>query len=163
LSAGIDTSASAIANALFCFANYPEQWQKVRKDPSLVKPAFEEVMRFESPFQTFFRTAACDTELAGVRIAKDSKIMVSLGAANRDPEKWTDPDNFEISRNTRGHVGFGAGIHGCVGQMVARLEVETLLTALARKVDRIEIVGEPVRQLHNTLRGFERLPMRFSA
>ncbi|XSC47501.1 cytochrome P450 [Bradyrhizobium sp. RDT10] len=101
--------------------------------------------------------------MAGVRIAKDSKIMVSLGAANRDPQKWTDPDEFDISRNTKGHVGFGAGIHGCVGQMVARLEVETLLTALAGRVDRIELVGEPVRQLHNTLRGFERLPMRFNA
>jgi len=163
LSAGIDTTTYAIANALFCFANYPEQWQRVRKDPTLVKPAFEEMMRFESPFQTFFRTATCDTEVAGVRIAKDSKIMVSLGAANRDPQKWTDPDNFDISHNTKGHAGFGTGIHGCVGQMVARLEVETLLTALARKVDRIEIVGEPIRQLHNTLRGFERLPMRFIA
>lgn len=162
LSAGIDTTTYAIANALFCFANYPEQWQRVRSDPTLVKPAFEEMMRFESPFQTFFRTTTCDTEVAGVRIAKDSKIMVSLGAANRDPQKWTDPDNFDISRNTKGHAGFGAGIHGCVGQMVARLEVETLLTALARKVDRIVIVGEPVRQLHNTLRGFERLQMRFN-
>lgn len=162
LSAGIDTTTYAIANALFCFANYPEQWQRVRSDPTLVKPAFEEMMRFESPFQTFFRTTTCDTEVAGVRIAKDSKVMVSLGAANRDPQKWTDPDNFDISRNTKGHAGFGAGIHGCVGQMVARLEVETLLTALARKVARIEIVGEPVRQLHNTLRGFERLQMRFN-
>ena len=89
--------------------------------------------------------------------------MVSIGAANRDPQKWTNPDNFDISRNTKGHVGFGAGIHGCVGQMVARLEVETLLSALARKVTRMKIVGDPVRQLHNTLRGFERLPMRFVA
>lgn len=163
LSAGIDTTTYAIASALFCFAHHPQQWDSVRKDPALVKPAFEEIMRFESPFQTFFRTATCDAQVAGVPIKKDSKILVSIGAANRDPRKWNDPDVFDIRRNTTGHVGFGAGIHGCVGQMIARLEVEILLTALARNAGRIEIVGEPVRQLHNTLRGFERLPIRFSA
>ena len=120
-------------------------------------------MRYESPFQTFFRTTTCDTEIAGVAIATDSKVLVSIGAANRDPRKWSDPDSFDISRSTTGHVGFGAGIHGCVGQMIARLEVEVLLAALARKVSRIELAGEPVRQLHNTLRGFERLPVRFHA
>jgi 4-methoxybenzoate monooxygenase (O-demethylating) len=163
LSAGIDTTTYAIGNALFCFAQNPEQWSRIRSDKALVKPAFEELMRFESPFQTFFRTAASDAEIAGVRIPKDSKIMLSVGAANRDPRKWTDPDTFDIARNTKGHVGFGAGIHGCVGQLIARLEVETLLTALADRVERIELAGEPVRQLHNTLRGFERLPMRFQA
>jgi len=163
LSAGIDTTTHAIANALFCFAQNPEQWSRIRNDRALVKPAFEELMRFDSPFQTFFRTAASDAEIAGVGIPKDSKVMLSVGAANRDPRKWTDPDTFDIARNTKGHVGFGAGIHGCVGQMIARLEVETLLTALADRVGSIELAGEPVRQLHNTLRGFERLPMRFQA
>ena len=160
LSAGVDTTTYAIGNALFCFASHPRQWDRVRKDPSLIKAAFEEVMRFESPFQTFFRTAAYDTEVAGVRIPKDAKILISLGAANRDPEKWSYPDVFEVGRNTQGHVGFGAGIHGCVGQMIARLEVETLFSALAKRVRRIELVGEPVRQLHNTLRGLESLPLR---
>jgi hypothetical protein len=163
LSAGVDTTTYAIANALFCFATHPDQWNDVRKDRALVKPAFEEMMRFESPFQTFFRTATRDTEIAGVRIAKDSKVLVSVGAANRDPRKWSNPDCFDIRRNIIGHVGFGTGIHGCVGQMIARLEVEILLNALARHVSRIEFAGEPVRQLHNTLRGFQRLPMRFHA
>lgn len=163
LSAGIDTTTYAIANALFCFASHPDQWDIVRSEPATAKAAFEEMMRFESPFQTFFRTTTCDTEIAGVRIEKDSKVLVSIGAANRDPRKWTNPDGFDVRRSTTGHVGFGAGIHGCVGQMIARLEVEVLLSALARRVSRIEIAGAPVRQLHNTLRGFERLPLRFHA
>lgn len=160
LSAGVDTTMYAIGNALFCFASHPRQWERVRKDPSLIKSAFDEVMRFESPFQTFFRTAACDTELAGIQIAKDSRILISVGAANRDPKKWVYPEIFAVGRNTQGHPGFGTGIHGCVGQMMARLEVEALLSVLVRRVRRFEFAGEPVRQLHNTLRGFERLPLR---
>ncbi|MGL5165059.1 MAG: cytochrome P450 [Afipia sp.] len=163
LSAGIDTTTYAIANALFCFASHPDQWDVVRSESGMVKAAFEEMMRFESPFQTFFRTATCDTEIAGVQIEKDSKILVSIAAANRDPRKWNNPDSFDVRRSTTGHVGFGTGIHGCVGQMIARLEVEVLLSALARRVSRIEMTGAPVRQLHNTLRGFERLPVRFHA
>lgn len=163
LSAGIDTTTYAIANALFCFASHPDQWDVVRSEPAMVKAAFEEMMRFESPFQTFFRTTTCDTEIAGVQIAKDSKVLVSIGAANRDPRKWSNPDSFDVRRSTTGHVGFGTGIHGCVGQMIARLEVEVLLSALARRVSRIEMTGSPVRQLHNTLRGFERLPVHFHA
>lgn len=163
LSAGVDTTTYAIANALFCFASHPEQWEIVRSEPAMVKAGFEEMMRFESPFQTFFRTTTCDTEIAGVRIEKDSKVLVSIGAANRDPRKWSDPDSFDIRRSTTGHVGFGSGIHGCVGQMIARLEVDVIMSALARKVGRIEMTGAPVRQLHNTLRGFERLPLRLHA
>jgi cytochrome P450 len=160
LSAGVDTTTNAIASALFCFAQHPDQWDRLRVDKSLIKPAFEEVMRFESPFQTFFRTATKDVELSGVHIPKDSKVMLSVGAANRDPAKWSDADSFAIDRRTPGHLGFGTGIHGCVGQMIARLEVETLLAALAERVRRFSLAGEPVRMLHNTLRGFERLPIQ---
>lgn len=163
LSAGVDTTTFAIGNALYCFAAHPDQWDVVRSEPGRMKQAFEEVMRFESPFQTFFRTTTRDTQLAGTTISSDSKVLVLVAAANRDPRKWSDPDTFDISRSTAGHVGFGAGIHGCVGQMIARLEVEVLLNALARRVKRIELRGEPVRLLHNTLRSFEKLPVRFHA
>lgn len=161
LSAGVDTTMFAIANAIFCFAHHPEQWEQLRAEPSRMKAAFEEVMRFESPFQTFFRTTTCDTEIDGVAIPQDSKVLVSVAAANRDPRKWSEPDTFDIRRNTTGHVGFGAGIHGCVGQMIARLELEVILTAVARRVARIELAGTPVRLHHNTLRSFASLPVRF--
>ncbi|TXH80025.1 MAG: cytochrome P450 [Rhizobium sp.] len=163
LSAGVDTTTFAIGNALFCFAQHAEQWDMVRANPGKVKHAFEEIMRFESPFQTFFRTATCDTEISGVAIPQDSKVLISVAAANRDPRKWSNPDTFDIGRSAAGHVGFGAGIHGCVGQMIARLEVEVLLTALAKRASRIEMIGEPERLLHNTLRSFATLPVRFHA
>ncbi len=128
-----------------------------------MKSAFEELMRFESPFQTFFRTATCDTEIDGVAIREDDKILVSLAAANRDPRRWSDPHTFDVRRSTTGHLGFGTGIHGCVGQMIARLEVEVVLTSLARRVSRIELIDAPVRQPHNVLRGYESIPVRFHA
>ncbi|MDB5796927.1 MAG: cytochrome [Paucimonas sp.] len=163
LSAGTDTTAAAIVNALYCFATNPGQWQALRERPDLARAAFEEILRFESPFQTFFRTTTRDAELAGVRIPAGEKVMLSLGAANRDPRQWSDPDRFDITRTTTGHVGFGGGIHGCVGQMMARLELEVILRAMAARVSTIEITGEPRRMLHNTLRGMEYLPVRLRA
>jgi cytochrome P450 len=113
--------------------------------------------------QTFFRTTTTAVEVAGVRIPADQKVMLFLAAANRDPRQWQEPDRFDISRKTLGHVGFGFGIHACVGQMVARLEAEILLTALARTVTSIELAGEPVWRLNNTLHGVDRLPVRLRA
>lgn len=159
LSAGIDTTTNAIGNALYCFASYPDQWGFVRNDPSFARTAFEEVMRFESPFQTFFRTATQDVEIGGVAIKAGQKILLSLGSANRDPRQWPEPDHFDVRRRTLGHVGFGFGIHGCVGQMIARLEVECVLAELARQTARIKLAGPPTRQAHNTLRGFQSLPV----
>ena len=85
-----------------------------------------------------------------------------LAAANRDPRRWTDPDAFDLSRDPSGHVGFGFGIHQCVGQHVARLEAEALLTALAARVERIELAGPPRRHHNNTLRAWASVPLRFT-
>lgn len=163
LSAGVDTTIDAVGNALWSFATNPAEWAKVKANPSLVKQAFEEVLRYESPFQSFFRTTTRDVEIAGTMIPKNEKIMLSMGSANRDPRKWDRPDVLDVNRNVIGHLGFGHGIHTCIGQMISRLENEVLLTALAqRKVD-FELTGEPKRSLHNTLRRFGHLPMRFKA
>jgi cytochrome P450 len=83
-----------------------------------------------------------------------------LGAANRDPRRWPDPDRFDLDRDPSGHVGFGMELHQCVGQHVARLEAAALLTALARRVERLEPAGEPTRHLNNTLRAFASQPLR---
>ena len=160
-SAGIDTTAHAISNAMFSFVTFPEQWKKLKESPQLAKPAFEEILRFESPFQTFFRTTTIETQLGNYVIPENEKVMISMGSANRDPLKWDKPDQFDISRATIGHLGFGTGIHGCVGQMLARSEVEALLQVMAKKVTSIRITEEPKRLLHNTLRGFESLPIEF--
>jgi cytochrome P450 len=86
-------------------------------------------------------------------------VLMFLAAANRDPRRWDRPDSYDIARRTSGHVGFGSGIHMCVGQLVARLEGEVMLTALARRVAKIEITGEPKRRFNNTLRGLDSLPV----
>jgi hypothetical protein len=160
LSAGVDTTVNGLGAALYNLARFPGEWAKLHADPSLARGAFEEAVRFECPVQTFFRTTAADTELAGVALPEGSKVLMFLAAANRDPRRWDDPDRFDITRNAAGHVGFGAGIHMCVGQILARLEGEAMLAALARRVVRLEIAGQPVRRYNNTLRGLKALPLR---
>lgn len=160
LTAGVDTTVNGIGAALYCLARFPEQWDHLRADPSLARAAFEEAVRFESPVQTFFRTTTRAVRIGEVDIDEGQKILMFLGAANRDQRHWEQPDQYDITRRTVGHVGFGAGIHMCVGQMLARLEGEVVLAALTRKVSRIEIVDEPQRRYNNTLRGLAKLPIR---
>ncbi|WP_315740538.1 MULTISPECIES: cytochrome P450 [unclassified Bradyrhizobium] len=162
LSAGLDTTVYGIGAAVYCLARFPDQWARLRADPSLARNAFEEAVRFESPVQTFFRTTTRDVELGGVTIPEGEKVLMFLGSANRDPRRWEQPDAYDVTRKVSGHVGFGSGIHMCVGQLVARLEGEAVLTALARKVGSITMSGEPKRRYNNTLRGLESLPVTFT-
>ena len=160
LSAGIDTTVYGLGNALHCFAKYPAQWAVVRENPQLIRGAFEEVLRFEAPVQTFFRTTTGDVEVGGVRLGDGAKVLLFLAAANRDPRRWENPEKFDVRRRATGHMTFGTGIHGCVGQAVARLESEAVFGALARRVASFELTGEPTRRLNNTLRGLDTLPLR---
>jgi cytochrome P450 len=163
LSAGIDTTVNGIGAAIYCLARFPKEWARLRSDPSLARNAFQEAVRFESPVQTFFRTTTKDVDIGGYRVGEGEKILMFLGAANRDPRRWVDPERYDITRKTSGHVGFGAGVHMCVGQLVARLEGEVLLSALARKVAAIEIAGPVKRRYNNTLRGLDSLPIAVTA
>lgn len=162
LTAGVDTTVIGLGCALDCLARAPAQWQLLRQDPALAGPAFEETLRYASPVQTFFRTTTRDVEVGGVSIGAGEKVLLFLAAANRDPRRWPDPDQFDITRRANGHVGFGYGIHACVGAAFARLEGEVLLQALARRVESLEPAGEPVRRLNNTLSGFASLPLSLS-
>jgi len=159
LTAGLDTTIAALGATIHCFAANPEQWQRLRVEPGLARSAFEEAVRLRSPVQTFFRTTTRPAEVAGARIPGGEKVLLFLGAANRDPRHWENPDAFDIRRSATGHVGFGYGIHMCVGRMVARLEAEALLTALVKRVASIELAGAPAWRLNNTLRGLQRLPL----
>jgi hypothetical protein len=163
LSAGLDTTVNGIGAAVYCLARFPEQWQALRNDPTLARNAFEEAVRFESPVQTFFRTTTREVELGGMHIGEGEKVLMFLAAANRDPRRWDRPDSYDIRRRTSGHVGYGSGIHMCVGQLVARLEGEVMLAALARRVATIIISGEPKRRFNNTLRGLDHLPVTITA
>ncbi|EKT82043.1 cytochrome P450 [Rhodococcus opacus M213] len=159
LTAGVDTTVNGLAAVLYAFATHPEQWARLRENRTLARTAFDEAVRWESPVQTFFRTATRDTEIGGTTIPDGRKILMFLGAANRDPRRWENPDAFDLGRNPSGHVGYGMGIHQCVGQHVARLESEALLTALASRVDSLEIAGPVHRHLNNTLRSWESVPV----
>jgi cytochrome P450 len=160
LSAGIDTTVYGLGNALYCFAQYPEQWTILRENPSLIRLAFEEVLRFEAPVQTFFRTTTKAVDVGGVKLGDGEKVLLFLAAANRDPRRWDKPDTFDVRRRATGHMTFGTGIHGCVGQAVARLESEAVFGALAKRVASFELTGEPKRRLNNTLRGLDSLRLR---
>jgi cytochrome P450 len=163
LTAGVDTTVHGLGAVLHAFATHPQQWALLRSDPRLARVAFDEAVRWESPVQTFFRTATTDVEIpGGATVPAGHKILMFLAAANRDPRRWTDPDRFDLSRDPSGHVGFGMGIHQCVGQHVARLEAEALLTALARRVATIELAGPTRRHHNNTLRAWESLPVRLA-
>jgi cytochrome P450 len=160
LSAGFDTTVNGITSMLWGFACHPEQWDKVRANPALHKTAFDEVLRWESPAQTFFRTTSKETSIGGMPVPKDAKVLMFLGSANRDPRKWDHPEALDVTRNSFGHVALGYGIHQCVGMMIARLEAEMLIGEFAKRVKRFELDGEPVRRPNNTLRGFAKLPIR---
>lgn len=163
LSAGVDTTVHGIAALLHALSTHPEEYARLHERPQLARTAFDEAVRLESPVQTFFRTADVDVEIGGTVVPADSKILMFLASANRDPRRWDDPDRFDLTRDPSGHVGFGMGIHQCVGQHIARLESEAVLTALVARVERIEALPGAHLHLNNTLRGWDALPLRLVA
>ncbi|MEV4732440.1 cytochrome P450 [Saccharopolyspora sp. NPDC049426] len=160
LTAGVDTTVHALSAVLYAFATHPDQWARLRNNPGLARVAFDEAVRWESPVQTFFRTTTTEVAAGNVHIPEGRKVLMFLAAANRDPRRWENPDAFDLSRDPSGHVGFGMGLHQCVGQHVARLESEALLTALARRIETIELDGTPTRHHNNTLRAWDSVPVR---
>jgi cytochrome P450 len=162
LTAGVDTTVHALSAVLHAFATHPDQWQRLRDDPGLARVAFDEAVRWESPVQTFFRTTTADVRIGDVLVPEGHKVLMFLAAANRDPRRWDEPDAFDLARDPSGHVGFGMGLHQCVGQHVARLEAEALLAALIPRVRTIELDGAPERHHNNTLRAWKSLPVTVS-
>jgi hypothetical protein len=162
LTAGVDTTVNSLCAAIHCLARFPAGFEQLRADPTLARAAFEEAIRLESPVQTFFRTTTRAVTIGEETISEGTKVLMFLGAANRDPRRWERPGDYDLTRRNAGHVGFGTGIHGCVGAVLARLEGELVLGALARKARSIEIAGEPKRRYNNTLRGMASLPIRLT-
>lgn len=156
--AGVDTTVHAISNAIWLLGQHPDQWDSLRADTALIPQAFREVLRYESPVQMFGRTATVDWAVDGITVPADSRLLVLFGSANRDERKWDDPDRFDIRRTGRDHLAFGYGPHRCAGEALADVEGESILSALAENVTRIE-VGQPVRHYNNVLRGLESLPV----
>lgn len=155
---GTDSTISAIGTTLAQLAAHPDQWQILRDRPSKVRAAFEEGIRFDCPFQVTYRTTTRQLDFAGYRLEPGTKVGVFLGAANRDPRIWSHPDRFDLMRPPKS-IAFGFGIHACIGQMIARLEAEALLTALAGRVARLELTGDPFHRPINQMRTLDHLPL----
>ena len=133
---------------------------KLKDDPSLVPSAVREALRYESPVQGFFRTATAPYRVGEVEIPAGARVLLSFGAANRDPRHYPDPDEFRVDRDPRDHLGFGGGIHYCLGASLAEMEGIAVLRELMASADTIERAGEMVRTRNPTLRGAKRLPIR---
>jgi len=159
LFAGMDTTVNSIGSAVWLFATHPEQWRMLRKDPSLIPAAFEEVLRFESPVQAFARRLVRPYVADGITLNEGDRAIILYGSANRDERKFENPEAFNIRRGSSPHVAFGMGLHLCAGQGLARLEGQAVLAALARTVERFELV-EVHRHLNNAVRGLGKLRVK---
>lgn len=160
---GFDSTIAGIANTLLLLARNPDQWDHVRQDSSLVRPAFDEAVRLEPPFRAFYRMTTGDTELGGCHLAANTKIGVWMGAVNRDPRMFDRPDTYDVTRKgAAAGIGFGTGAHNCIGQVLARQEAAAIIGALARTVARLELVDEPEYHLHNQVRMPDVLPLKLS-
>jgi cytochrome P450 len=159
-SASLDTTISLIGSAIGLFAEHAASWQRVRQDPAMIPSALLEVARYESPVQWVSRVATVDTDFDGVTIGAGQRVMVLLGAANRDPSHYQDADTFDIDRRPVDHLAFGYGPHSCAGQGLARLEATCIFNALAERVERFERAGTPIRKFSNLTRGWESLPIQ---
>lgn len=162
--AGIDTTIHSFANTMYLLVQNQDQWQKVREEPAMGRFAYDEALRRCSVVRQNFRTPVRDVDVDGVLLREGQKVMLVPGAANLDPQRWGDGAlNYDITRDTSGHLSFGRGIHQCVGAPIVRLEADVLLSTLTRKVKRMEFAGTPVPMLNNTLRGWDSLPVAVTA
>jgi cytochrome P450 len=158
LGAGVDTTVAAIGNIVALFGRHPEQFDLVREDRALVPAAFAEVLRYWVPIHAWGRHVTKDVEIDGATVPAGSQVALLLGAGNRDPRHYENPDEFLVERNPVDHLSFGYGPHGCAGQGLARLEAHAVIEALATRARRL-VVGEEVRVPSNTTRSISELPV----
>ena len=156
LNAGHEASVNAFGNGMVAALERPDQAELLRKNSrAITDTALEEFMRFDAPLHLFERTATVDTELGGVKIEKGQKIAALIGSANRDSAVFERADEMDLTRDPNPHIGFGAGIHFCLGAPLARLEMSVSLPALWEKYPNMQLDGNPVRRPTFVLRGYE--------
>ena len=159
LVAGNETTRNLVGNGLLALLRNPEQLDRLRREPELIGPAVEELTRYDSPVQIDGRSVREDTEVGGVPMERGQYLMLLLGAANRDPEAFDDPDVLDVSRERNPHLGFGRGIHHCLGAPLARMEAEVMLDKLLERFPNVRLAGAPHRRRQIVLRGLSSLPV----
>ena len=159
---GQETMTHFLGSMLDALLNHPSELRKVREHPELIGPTIEETARFYPAVQNVFRTATTDVMVGNTLIPKDARVELSFAAGNRDPRKFPDPNNYVIDRVTDGHLGFGDGIHTCVGAHLARLQATTFLRMLLERTTDIELIGELVKVQSPAFRGLDHLPLRLT-
>ena len=159
--AGSDTTRHSITGALMAFQDYPDAYDRLRANPSLLESAVPEIVRWQSPVAHMRRTATRDVELGGKSIKKGDRVIMWYVSGNRDDEVIADADSFIIDRERpRQHVAFGFGIHRCVGNRLAEMQLKVVWEEILKRFERIEVVGEPQRLKSNFVKGYEALPVR---
>ena len=162
LSTGHETTTHLIGNGVLALLQHPEQLQNLRNNPPLVFSAIEEIMRYDNPVQITYRSAIQDAEISGKLIHKGDLINSILGAANRDLERYTEPDRFDITRNEGRHLNFGLGIHFCIGASLVRLEAEIAFNTILRRFPKLQLATDQLEwQEHPIFRGLKALPLAF--
>ena len=162
LIAGHETTTNLIGNGMLALLRHPKEAAELREDPSMIKTAVEELLRYDSPVQLDARTALEDVEIAGVRIPAKEQPVLLLAAANRDPEQFPDPDRLDLGRTPNAHIAFSSGIHFCVGASLARAEGQVAINAMLERMPKMELADANPRYKENvTLRGLASLPVIF--
>ncbi|MGW0231201.1 cytochrome P450 [Actinopolymorpha singaporensis] len=165
LLAGHETTANMLALGTFALLEHPEQLAELRADPDLLPGAVEELMRYLSVADIFYRYATEDVELCGETIGKGSTVVVSLLAANHDPLRFGDPDSLDLRRNARGHLSFGHGVHQCLGQQLARIELRAGIAGLLRRFPTLALAipaGEVRLRTDMNIYGVHELPVTWT-
>jgi len=163
LSAAADTTVMTLGTAIRAFCEFPDQYQALRQDPSKTRTAFDESLRWDSPSRMAGRITTRDVPVEDYVIPAGTRCGLLFAAANRDPRKWDEPDRFDIGRNLRGQVGWGAGVHMCVGKTLAQLEADAMFRAMLPRIQRFEAAGELEPWMTTIGHGPAKLPVRLVA
>jgi cytochrome P450/ferredoxin-NADP reductase len=156
----LDTTISTTGQIIKFLIDHPEQWELIRKDASLIPNAIEEAVRMATPIRAFTRYVIEDSEISGINVPKDTRVLVIYASANRDERKFENPDKYDVTRDVHDHVGFGQGVHMCMGMHLARREMILLLEALRRRVKSFEQLEAPTVAMNNTIRAWSTLPIK---
>ncbi|MFW6093837.1 MAG: cytochrome P450 [Pseudomonadota bacterium] len=162
IDAGGDTTRNLVAGGVYTLLQHPQVLAELRADPGLIPGARDELLRWVSPVIYMRRTALKDTEVAGQPIREGDKVVRYFGAANRDPRQFADPDTLDIRRSPNPHIAFGTGAHVCLGQHIARVEIDCMLAEVLDRLHDLELTEPPEWLASNFISGIRRMPLRFT-